>query len=214
VASTQGQLTSTVRDIQRLLGAAREDLNTISFKLDEVHLDQEKPLLRPVGRKITYTPKKDIGSFYANKVIYGAGAGLDRLNADVRILQFKGAGMLSAESAGEQIDFISDPVGEQEKVQREAVESAALQKFLQDAPVDQVMSVYLDMNDGDDFPTAVKKTLAEAQAAQQAAAPAPVPVEAQGPATQQLALQKGAAPGGGAPVQFTPPPLENILVGK
>ncbi len=208
VASTQGQLTSTVRNVQRLLANLRTQLNTISFGLDESYLDVEKPLVRAVGRKQTYTPRKDIAGVYRNQVLYGAAAGLDRLNADVRILQLLGAGILSKEDAREQIDFISDPRAVAGRVDYEQTQSALLQKFLAEAPVELLMKMLAAESEGKTLPEAVKLILAEQEAA--AAAPPAVP-----------GMGAPAAAPGGAPSatptqapQFAPPPLEQIGVNQ
>lgn len=223
VASTQGQLTSVVREAQDQLGDLRRQLNELMFKVDEKHLNKEKPLIRSVGAKDTYKPKVDIGGWHYTQVIYGAAAGLDRLNADVRVLQHKGAGLISEETAREQIDYLTDATSEREKIEREAVANAILQKFAGDpaVPVGILIEIHAIQAKGKSFTEALAavqaKLEAQAAAQQQAAAPAqaaPVaePTTPEDTATQQLALQRGQVPQGAGEVEFAPPPLEQIFV--
>lgn len=219
VASTQGQLTSTVRNIQRLLGSLRQQLNTIMFALDEKYLDNTKPLYRPVGKKKMYSPSRDIGGNYKNMVLYGAGAGLDRLNADVRIMQLLGAGIISLDDAREQIDFIKNPDKVAINVELQQTQAALMQKFLSEAPLDLLAQVMALQSTGLTLVQAVEQIRTE-QAANQPAptepAAAPVagaPGENPDAAMQAQALQAGGIPSGTATTpEFAPQPLEQIIV--
>lgn len=220
VASTQGQLTSTVRNIQRLLSSFRETLNYVCFKLDETFLDNPKPLVRPVGKKKQYSPSRDIRGQCDSMVLYGAGAGLDRLNADVRVLQHLGAGLISKETARGQIDYLAQDGEEGDQINREMAESAMAQKFLMEAPWEVVAQAYKKMGEGLSLPDAITAVIEE-QAQQEGGMPQAAPAQTGGaPAapesaqTEQLALQKGRT-GANAPAsepKFKPEPLTNILV--
>lgn len=215
VASTQGQLTTVVRNVQRLLAGMREQLNEVCFRLDERHLNEEKPLIRPVGRRKTYVPKRDIGGKYYTQVIYGAGAGLDRLNADVRVLQHMSMGLISKETAREQIDYLPQDGEEQDRINRELAETALVQKFLAEAPWDMVAKVYLEMEDGKPMAEAIRKVMEEGQEPPPGAAPVPEGPSPLGPPPspgaalgERLALQKGLL---NAP-QSVSTPLRKLLV--
>jgi hypothetical protein len=226
VASTQGQLTSTVRNIQRLIAHLRQDLNAICFELDEKHLNFDKPLTRPVGRKRTYTPDDVLNGVYQNKVIYGASAGLDRTSADVRILQFKQVGLISAETAREQLDFLDEKSEEGERIKRENTETVMAAKFYQEASLEDVSKVYMMMDRGVAEAKAISQLMEEKQAAaaaaqaQAAAAPpegsvaggGPPPAEGNvaGAAQQQMAFAKGGMPQQNG---FQGPPLGQMLGG-
>lgn len=219
VASTQGQLTSTVRNCQRLLGSVRKQLNAICFALDERFMDHPKPLLRPVGKKKEYSPSRDIKGQTDSIVSYGAGAGLDRMNADVRVLQHLGAGLISRETAREQIDYLAQDGEEADRINREMAESALTQKFLSEAPWDVIVQVWDEMAKGTSMAEAIatvqKASQAEAAAAQAGGppgTPGPVP-EDPSAAEAQLALQKGGGQAG-APSQpkLQGPPITSILV--
>jgi hypothetical protein len=215
VNSTMGALTSTVRNIQRLLAVLQEQVLEIAFCLDEAWLDEEKPLVRPVGKRKVYTPSRTIRKQYTNQVIYGAGAGLDRLNADVRILQHLGAGLISRETAREHIDYLPQDGEENDRVDQEMARSALAQKFLTEAPWDMVAQVVAKMDEsGSGLADAIKEVMEEQQPAAGGEAPPGVPGPApagESAATEQLALQKGRT-GAASEPKFRPEPLTNILV--
>lgn len=208
VNSTMGQLTTSVRNLQRLIANMREDINHIALSADEKYLDFVKPLVHSIDRKKTYSPGKDIEGKYMNRVIYGAGAGFDRMNADVRILQHQGAGLISRRTARENIDYIIDPEAEAEKLELEATEGAMLQKILTESPVDMVMRIYAEMQKGKTLAEAIE-IIMEAESTQTgspAVQPQPggAPGLSNGPpdaAASANGLSKGAIPGGPAPTQ-------------
>lgn len=219
VASTQGQLSSAVRNIQRLIGNMRQDLNGISFKFDEEYLNVEKALMFPVGNKKTYKPQRDIDGIYMNRVVYGAGAGIDRSAADIRVLQHVGAGIISKQTAREQTEYIRDANSEKERIEREASENVLLQKFLSDADLRTTMRVITLQEDGKSLSEAVAIIQKEDEANAAAQPPMPGPEgmpEMEGEAPPDAALQQQALEAGAveqAPIQpFAPPPLTNVLV--
>lgn len=224
VASTQGQLTSTVKNIQRLIASLRVRLNTICFQLDEMFLDYSKPLVRPVGTKRMYTPSKDISGQYKNQVLYGAGSGLNRVDADVRVMQLVGGGIISKEEAREQVDFINDPASTAVKVEFEATQGAVLQKFLAEAPLELTMKALVLQSEGLTLAEAIQQ-ISQEQAAQAAQTPptgeaAPAGAAPAGPegappnaALENQAMAAGGMPEGqGAQWQAPPQPLTNIVV--
>ncbi len=218
VSSTMGQLTSTVRNIQRLIGLGREQMNRICMALDEKKLDFDKPLCRTVGGKKSYTPSKAIEGDYENQVIYGAGAGLDKANQYVLALQLKGAQLVSDETIMGELSEISDPIGEREKIQREMMESALLQKFAAEAPLPMTMQAVALMGEGKSMLEVAQALLPQAQAQQQQEQQAaqgqgqgpqgqgmPGPMSPEQVQAQQTSMEKGGIPGQ-APAQQAPPP--------
>lgn len=222
VASTQGALTSTVRNLQRLLASLRSNLNAICFEIDEKHMGSEngealtKPLVRPVGKKKEYTPVRDIRGRYDSLVLYGAGAGLDRMNADVRIIQHLSTGLISRETAREQIDYLAQDGEENDRIQKEMAETALVQKFLTEAPWNVISEVYALMAEtGKPLPEAITQIMGEQQE-QQAGPPVPGaptgappgrPPEPESAQSQQLAIQKGQTE-----PKFQGPPITSVLV--
>lgn len=212
VNSTMGQLTTSVRNIQRLLGTMRERTAKIAIKLDMKHMDYEKPLSRSIGDKVVYTPSSALTKTLRPKVSYGAGSGLDRMNADVRILQHLGAGLISRETAREQIDYLEKDGEEADRIAREMAETALAQKFLTEAPWDMVAKVYAAMDDGKSLSDAIKEVMesqppAPASPTAEGLAPPGAP-PGESPMSEQLALQKGKQ----QDVKFPNQPLTNILV--
>ncbi len=129
--ATQGQLTSIVRERQRLLSNVQEHLAKVGGDLDRAFLDFDKPLPNVVGKTATYTPSKVIGETgLVVTVEYGAGAGLDVVNTDQRLINFKTIGTLSSETVLEQTDFIPDARGELAKVENEEIGRILLEKWL------------------------------------------------------------------------------------
>jgi hypothetical protein len=212
VNSTQGQLTSTVRHLQGKLGQLREDLVKISFEYDEEYcfmFTDKKPLFRTVGKKKTYSVK-DIPEKPMTKVIYGAGAGLDRLNADTRVLQHLGAGLISLETAREQIDYVSHDGEEQNRIEKETVQKVMVQKFLEEAPWQLAGKVSEIMDkEGVNLNEAIALVAEEnpptpEQMGQPPAMPPGPDAGMPAPATEQAALQAGGVPGN-PDAQIAPP---------
>jgi hypothetical protein len=227
VNSTMGQLTTSVKNLQRLIAVMRQHLNAVAFEIDEKYLNFPKPMTKPIGRKHMYSPAKDIDGVYMNIVTYGAGAGMDRMTADVRVMQHKGNGIISAETAREQVDYIDDPKEEGDKLEREAASGALMQKFLTESTWQDIAQVIKKMNKGTSLADAAIKHLEEAQAkaAEFEAAQGPpegmdmggAPGEGGPPdaAAQQKSLQSGGIPGEAPQLtepKFAPPPMTNVIV--
>jgi hypothetical protein len=222
VNSTQGQLTSVVRNIQRLLGSLREDLNGKSFSLDKEYLDESKPLFRSIGKKKTYKPSSDIPDRVFSKIVASATSGLDRMQGDVRVLQLLGAGLVSKETAREQIDFLPQDGEENDRIEKEMASAAMAQKFLTEAPWQVVADVMVEMQSGANLVDAVagaRKKQEEQQPelggvpGQPLPGPEGRPAEPQSAGAENLALQKGG--GTGPPPtapEFQSPPLTNIMI--
>lgn len=226
VASTQGGLSSAVRSLQRLMASFRRQANRVALKIEETHLDVEKPLLRSVKKKNTYTPSKDIDGVYAHRILFGAAAGLDRQYADQRVLQFQGAGMISRETGRAQIDFLDDAAGEQDQIDLEAAGTAMFQRLMADpnVPLAVIANLIITMGEGGGTLEALKKVapeLIELQK-QQAAPEGQQPVSdlepGAAPAEEAAALAAGEIPEGpsGPPIApikpFAPPPLQQQIV--
>jgi hypothetical protein len=228
VNSTMGSLTSLVRETQRILTDMQEQAGSIMFDLDERYLDYEKPLLHSVGTRRTYLPTKDIAGQHRLHVQYGAGAGLDRQNADVRILQFYSAGLISAEKALSEVDFVADARGAYEQRQDDEQERIILQRFAGDpsTSLDLLISALKKRRDNggtfiDALVAAREEEQIAAQQAQEAAAAAGQTAqtgltgEPAEPGAESEALQKGGIPGPAAPPipgSFSPPPLQQVLI--
>ena len=208
VSSTMGQLTSTVRNIDRLIGFGREQANRIMFALDEFRLNFDKPLCRTVGGKKMYTPKKAIEGDYENEVVNPVGTGMDKANQYVLALQLKGAQLVSDETIMGELSEITDPVSEKDKIVREMMESALLQKFAAEAPLPMTMQAVALMGQGKSLIEVAEQLLPQAQQQQQqeqaAAAGQPAPQGGPPPeggvppeqvAAQQTGLEKGGVPG-------------------
>jgi hypothetical protein len=221
VTATQGQLTSVVRDVQRLLADMREHVTYVTLGLDEKHLPGEKMLARPIGRKKTYKPEKDIAGQYEVSITYGPGAGLDRLNTDVRLMQYYGNSLISAQTALSNSDVVQDPIAELAIREREDQRKIILQRFSGDptTSLDTLIdALALQDEKGIDLVDALKLLRAQGASTQQPAQPGEQPgALPEGAAPEdQAALQAGAIPEGGQFAQpapaFAPPPLAQVFV--
>lgn len=218
VASTQGTLSSVVKELQESMARLRETVNTIAMKIDERYLDHEKELWRAIGNKQTYTPSKDIKGWYNHTIQYGAMAGLNRAEADNRALQLMGAKVISRELTREQIDFIEDTTVEQNRIDREQLADVLFQRFVADpaTPVSALATAIMAMGKGKGLVEVVEEIIPELQKAevqaQQAAQKGQMEVPGAPPnaAEQQQALAAGGRLP--QPVQFTPSPLQQQIV--
>jgi hypothetical protein len=197
----------------------REHVHYVTLGLDEKWLPGEKMLNRAIGRKRTYKPEKDIAGQYEVKVTYGPGAGLDRLNTDVRLLQYYGNGVISKERVLQNTDIVEDPVAEIARREREDQRGIIVQRFAGDpnTSLDTLIdALAIQEEQGVDLVEALMQLRAAGASTQQQAAPeAGMLPEGAAPETQE-ALAAGAIPeeaGFAQPApQFAPPPLAQVFV--
>jgi hypothetical protein len=198
----------------------REHVTYVTLGLDE-QLPGEKMLSRPIGRKKTYKPEKDINGQYEVNVTYGPGAGLDRLNTDVRLMQYYGNSLISAQTALSHSDVVQDPMSELAIREREDQRKIILQRFSGDptTSLDTLIdALAIQDEQGIDLVDALKLLRAQGASTQQPAQPGEqpgaLPEGAQPPTAEAAAA--GAIPEGGqfaqpAP-QFAPPPMSQVFV--
>lgn len=192
VNSTQGALSSAVRELQGNMGNFRYQIGYVCMKLDRKELDFEKPLIRSIGGKKTYTPSEDLGSTeseYFHRIVYGASAGLDRQYADVRVIQHVGAGLISKKMGREQLEYVDDPFQAQEEIYQEQMADVMFQRFAADpnTPISAIAESLVQMGKGKDLIEVM-----EAQAEQM--------LQREQEARQaMLEAAGGGAPAGGAP---------------
>jgi hypothetical protein len=206
----------------------RKQLHYICFKIEEKWLDKNKPLLRAVGKKKTYTPGADIDGVYEHRILFGAAAGMDRQYADVRVLQHVGSGLISKQTARGQLDYLDDPTSEQNYIDKEQLSTVLFQRFSADpnTPLSAVAEALVEMGKGKDLvevmeAQAAKMLQREEELKQQALGAGTEQLPAgEGPpdaAEENLALERGSMeePGGAqiAPIApFAPPPLQQQIV--
>jgi hypothetical protein len=220
VNSTQGTLSSAVKELQEVMALLRVDLITYAMKIDEKECDWEKPLVRPVGDKMKYTPSKDIKGFYRHTLLFGAAAGLDRGAADARILQHLGAQLIDHQTAREQLDYIEDTTTIQDRIDREDLASAIKQRIAGDPNIPLAISAqaFLEMADGKSLLEAMKTVapqLIELQQAQQQQAQPQQPAVGPPPTEEAVPGEPIGPPPEGAEDLldvFAPPPLQQNIV--
>jgi hypothetical protein len=208
VASTQGQLTSLIEELQENMAEFRRQTGVVMNMVDERFMDEQKPLIHPVGKKKTYTPTKDIDGWYHHEITYGAGAGLDKLNADGRVLNHLSARLIPRSVARQQIDYLSDSTSVDEDIDAENVKDALLQRFATDprTPMSALANVASAMeDDGLSLVQALKAIVPELVTAEQ---------QVQGAAGEAAPAGAPAEPGiAAAPAPSLPQaPLQQVLV--
>lgn len=202
VTAIQGKYITAVQTYQEVIADLEERANELAFKVDVAYLDYPNKALTMTrgGRSFggTYTPSRDIGDKTANRVIYGAGSGMDSYNRKVSTITDMQAKLISRRTAREQVMDDGDPLEEELEITREALEDSFLMG-LQDpaAPLDQRVMA-LALNGGGKTLSEIAQAMydaqqqalaAQAQAAQMAQAlPAP---EVVGPAPAEQPLEQG-----------------------
>lgn len=217
--SVQGDLSSVVRELHRLLGRMRRELTAVLAKLDCKYGDEQKPLLRPIQKKNTYKPSRDWDGRFRIEFVYGPSSGIGVINGDQRLVQFNGIGAMSFDTLRSHApDLFPDPEAEGDKIERETNAKAIQQRFLTDPTVtlDTITDVLLLQEQrGLSLVEATMIARREALEKQQAAAaqtpeqaagelpqpagPQPGPVDAE---AEALALEKGKVPDEGGPEQL------------
>lgn len=211
VYSTQGALTSFVTEMQDCMSDLREQLGIVCFRIDEEWLNESKPLLKSVGKKKSYSPKSDIDGWYYHTVEFGATAGLDRVNGDTRVLNHLSARLIDRGTARDQIDYLDDDTSIQEKIDRENVADALLQRFATDpaTPVSSLANIWLAMGKGGSLVDAMEEVVPQLVASEQQAAQP----QTAGPLAPEPGAPPEAQPGAVAPpVQLPKPPLQSVFV--
>lgn len=211
VDRTQGQLTSVVKELQEKMSSLREQQNEIMNRIDERWMDFKKPLVRPVAGKRMYLPSEDIDGWYLHEVKFGAGAGLDRLNADTRVMNHLAGRLISREEARAEIDYLDDSASSQDKINRELLADALMQRFVQDpnTPMSSLAGVWLAMmQDGKSFDEALAEVVPQLLAAEQAAAPQAEMPEAEGPEMEAEPTAELL------PITQQMPPLAQVFPGR
>jgi len=206
VESTQGSLSSVVIELQKYVADYKRDCLKIALQIEEKHLNKTKPLIRAVGQQVTYKPKDDIGGWYYLKVMFGAAAGLDRREADSRILQHLGAALIPLEIARDQIDYLENDTNIQDDVDRDLLRKVMMQAMVNDPSVTLAdrAAVFMEMGKGKSLlkaletvmPQMLQRQQEQAQAQAQAAAGGPLAQQSPGaPEAERAALEQGATSG-------------------
>ena len=222
VDRTQGQLTSVVKELQDKMASFREQLNEICMKVDENFLDAPKALYRPVSGKKMYTPSEDIDGWYLHEVKFGAGAGLDRLNADTRVLNHLTARLISRQEARAEIDYLDDSASSQDKIDQENLQDVIFQRLVSDpaTPIAAIAPIWLLMKqEGKSLEEALQEKmpeLLEAAAAAQQQAGAPLPAAGGEVPPEGAAPAEGPSPAQGELLKIAQqaPPIAQLFPGR
>ena len=218
INATQSMPNAEVVSMQRdTIAPMLQAANEVAFRGEEQYGDIEKTISgvsKGTPFTETYIPAKDIKGNYENEVIYGMGAGLDKISLNVALLQNKGEGMISDRTAREKSPFVDDPLGEERQIVIENMTKAGLSGIIAGmaAPPGDPRGITLEQLDAmweeiespeGNLRTALRKHLTDQQ---QALAPVP---ETGSPA---LTAPGVAGAGEPQPPSFAgAPPLEELL---
>ena len=227
VESSQGQLSSIVKDVQSHLADLRAQTTETLLKFDEKYMNFTKPLIKSVGKRNTYKPSTAIKNRYHIRVSYGAGAGMSRSNADTRVLNLLGARLIDRGSARDNVEFLRDRSDIQDKIEMENAEDSLQQLFWPDPsiPIDIKFMVKKAMTDEglsladawlqvQEVMAKEAEAMAQLQQGQPQAPQAPGgQVQPEAATDQALALEKGQIVQEPADIDLPPAPLEQIFIG-
>lgn len=200
VASTQGSLSSVVKELQEHMAFLRKDINLISFAVEAEHLNFEKSLFQAVGKKTTYTPD-DMGDWFQHTIQFGAAAGLNRAEADNRIAMHLSQRLIDRTTARQQLDYLDDVSTVQDRIDEENLADALFQRFAADpnTPMSIQARTLILMSQGKTFVEALEAVQPDLFAAEQAKIQAAAPAGAPGGGMMQPPEQGGL--GGGGAIQ-------------
>lgn len=212
VTAIQGKYITAVKNYQEILADFEQRANELAFKVDEAYLDYPDKVLAGVagGRTFsgTYTPSIDIGGRHENRIIYGAGAGMDAYNKKISVIGDMNAGLVSRRTARGQIDYVQDVLAEESEFARERMEDGflALVGDPNRSDLATITEVLAMATSGMTLGEIARQMYAAAQAAQaQQAAAATAQAELVGaPAVQELPAA------GGAPAEEAVAPLPRL----
>src|ERR1051326_7790687 len=226
VESLNSGLITEIQTMQMVMEVMLRQANTIAQEQDKAYCDTEKMiygLAKGGSFREKYTPSallKDTANF----VSYGAGAGLDKFNAEIRMSQRMRDGVVSKRWVRENMEGIENITQEEKRIAEEAALAAYMQGMLTQAAQTGDLSAFgafvqaIDAAGGNMLEALLEIVKQNPGVLQAPLPPGPAPQQASalGAAT---ALQKGALPGGpGAAVPAAPgtpgtlPPLSQLLM--
>lgn len=118
-----------------------EHLSGLLLQFDETYCDGEKTIYGDTTERRDpekFLPSRDIKGAYEVAVSYGLGAGSDPSNREMRLAMHLSQGLLSQESAREQLDFVQDGPREGVRIARETAVQALLAGIYTQASQGQV----------------------------------------------------------------------------
>lgn len=135
IHASLGQMVTQIKFVQKQVAFLRRQWHYIAAHVDrDFGPEGARPLLFASGKEFEYDPKTVFAkaSDCRVKVLYGAGAGLDALNAKAAIAQDVSLGVISKEDAMEANPAIYDVPGTKQRIEKEQIEGALLQKAVND----------------------------------------------------------------------------------
>lgn len=142
IVSARG-INASMGALDARLALAHKQFETLFSKVsgsllafDEVFCDGDKTIVgdtRDTSKAEDYRPSKDVDGAWAASATYGIGAGSDPANVEVRISMHLANGLISRETAREQLPYLEDPAAEPVFMLREAMQDSLIQGVLAQA---------------------------------------------------------------------------------
>jgi hypothetical protein len=209
------------------LAVAHKDFEVFFGKLcgfmlavDEIYCPGDKTILgdyRDDAPAEKYNPERDVNGAWAARCTYGIGAGSDPANVEMRLSMHLANGLLSQETARQQLPFLEDPDAEPVLILREQMQMALVQGLLAQAsqgdPSGAAEGLKLLRSDDLNFDEVMEKLL-DIIAPEQPEQPGlPGGMDALGAAQGAESLARGGIPGSAeqAPQSLGLPPLGQLM---
>ncbi len=174
-------------------------LSGFILALDEKFCDGDKTIMgdyQDQREAESYNPSRDVAGNWTAVATYGLGAGSDPANIEMRLNMNLSAGLISRETAREQLPFLTDPGAEPIKQFREMMQMALQQGIMSRAGQGDtsfaVKALKMLQDDTSDLDEIMKELVDAMEAPEQAQGGAPGPADV---AAGAESLARGGIPG-------------------
>jgi hypothetical protein len=223
VQSLMGPLATEIIRLQRVVETMLRRANSAAGEQDKIYCNTRKSILLAQGgsTRLRYTPSEDLKDT-TNYVSYGAGSGLDKENALIRMTQLERSGYVPKRWVREQLDGIPSIAQVEEQLQDEMALMAVMQGILARAasgdlaPLGEFQRIRKEKGNVLEAVQAIAALAAGPVQPSAGGTPGPQP-QPQTAAAEALALEKGGIPGnapdlpgGGAEAGAGLPPLAQL----
>lgn len=129
IKASMGQIDARLAVAHKGFAWFLEQLSGMLLQFDEVYCDGEKTIYGDITERREpekFIPSRDVAGAYEVAVSYGIGAGSDPTNREMRMQMHLSTGLVSQETARDQLDFVDDGPREGIRIARETAVQALL----------------------------------------------------------------------------------------
>jgi hypothetical protein len=133
IKASMGALDARLAVAHKQFEVAMGKASGFLLALDEKYCNAEKTIVgdeRDMSEAETYFPERDVAGSWQVTCTYGLGAGSDPSNIEMRLNMNLANGLISQETAREQLPFLKDPGAEPVRLLREAMQGSVIQGVL------------------------------------------------------------------------------------